>query len=129
MTVDEYVDLMAQMHVLVLEEVPAWEIAVGTADVLPAGRATHGPWSRGDCSFLLSAWAHAGLVGILSCEGWPPRERHELQPSEVAQVLSAHARWPSLPRKDGGRWWSLFATERGLAADHPQWVSLAPSLS
>jgi hypothetical protein len=126
MTAEEYQVLVSQMHILVREEVPAWEIQLGSGDHIAGGHVTHGPWRASDCAEVLNRWAQAGLVGIIREVGWPGHDRRELSAREVQEILSTPDQWPSLPIGETGVWWSLVASDRGMATVHDEWVALAP---
>jgi len=64
MTGDEFMDLIDQMRLAVLEEAPLLQLPRGSTDD-PSGRhVVHGPFEPNDCSTVLLIWFDLGWIEL-----------------------------------------------------------------
>lgn len=118
MSADEFADFVSQMHLLVLEEAPIWEIPVGSIDRLPSGHVHHGPFDAADCSIVLSIWNERGLMDL-----WPrsPTGQRPLARTAASQLLLTPSEWIL----DAGL--DLAPTDAGQQLARVSWFDLVPT--
>lgn len=139
MTGDEFMDLINEMHVAVLEEAHLFELPLGAIDDPSRSHVVHGPWAAKDCSTVLIQWFDCDWVALylpglpgswgLPAASWEPRlgpgSQRVLSASDARSLLSAPDLWTS-ERLDG--FVCLTTTDEAPRDDPNAWFRDTPWL-
>lgn len=137
-TPDEWMDLIYEAHVAVVEQAFLFEVVRGSTEVRDGREVRYGPWDPEACSTVLTTWFDLGWIRVYmpseQAERWAmqpaawmaglTRGHHPmLRELEARELLATPSSWRE-DRSEG--WAALLATDSAPIADLNVWFRDIP---